>query len=44
MKLEGISDNEYNDLLWIMAQEPGGVVDTRNPAFSARGLYQLLKP
>ncbi len=44
MKLEGIADSEYGDLLWIMAQESGGVVDVRNPASSARGLYQLLQP
>ena len=44
MKLEDVSDAEYNDLLWIMAQESGGIVDNRNPASSARGLYQLLRP
>ena len=44
MKVEGVDDKEYNDLLWIMAQESGGEVDSRNPASSARGLYQLLRP
>jgi len=34
---------DFNDLLWIMAQESGGVVDARNPNSTARGLFQLLK-
>lgn len=44
MTLERVPVNEYDDLLWIMAQESGGVADIRNPASSARGLYQLLRP
>ncbi len=42
--LEGVSAKEYDDLLWVVAQELGGEVDARNPASSARGLYQLLRP
>ncbi len=42
--LEGVSAKEYDDLLWVVAQESGGEVDARNPASSARGLYQLLRP
>ncbi len=42
--LEGVSAKEYDDLLWVTAQESGGEVDARNPASSARGLYQLLRP
>ena len=44
MKIERVSESEYDDLLWIMAQESSGVVDASNPDSSARGLYQLLKP
>lgn len=42
MLLEHISESEFSDLAWIMAQESGGVVNTKNPHSSARGLYQLL--
>lgn len=44
MILEGVPDASFGDLLWIMAQESTGVVNARNPASSARGLYQLLRP
>lgn len=44
MVLEGVPSTSFNDLLWIMAQESGGVVDARNPASTARGLFQLLRP
>jgi hypothetical protein len=40
--IEQVSIGEYNDLLWIMAQESGGVVNARNSASTARGLFQLL--
>ena len=43
MKTEDIPDAQFNDLLWIMAQESGGVVNVRNPSSTARGLYQLLR-
>lgn len=42
MTIEKVSVGEYNDLLWIMAQESGGVVDVRNSSSTARGLFQLL--
>ncbi|AQS84900.1 hypothetical protein A0U92_09065 [Acetobacter aceti] len=43
MILEGKNSSDFNDLLWIMAQESGGVVDTRNGVSTARGLFELLK-
>lgn len=43
MRLEKIPATDYNDLLWIMAQESEGVVDARNSKSSARGLFQLLR-
>lgn len=42
MKIEGISSADFNDLLWIMAQESAGVVNARNHGSTARGLFQLL--
>ena len=42
MRAENISEADFNDLLWIMAQESAGVVDARNGASTARGLFQLL--
>lgn len=42
MQREGISSADYNDLLWIMAQESAGIVNARNGASTARGLFQLL--
>ncbi len=42
MQKEGISLADFNDLLWIMAQESAGVVNARNSASTARGLFQLL--
>jgi len=44
MTLEHIPEDQFTDLAWIMAQESGGVVNSKNPHSSARGLYQLLKP
>jgi hypothetical protein len=44
MTLEKIPATDYNDLLWIMAQESSGTVNARNPSSSARGLFQLLRP
>jgi len=43
MAEEAISPTEFDDLLWLMAQESGGQVDARNPHSSARGLFQLLR-
>jgi SLT domain-containing protein len=44
MRLEGIPETEYADLLWIMTQESGGKVGVRNSqGSSARGLFQLLR-
>jgi len=42
MTLEHVQPTEYDDLLWIMAQESGGVVGARNHTSTARGLFQLL--
>jgi SLT domain-containing protein len=42
MELEKIPLADYDDLLWIMAQESSGVVGVRNPTSTARGLFQLL--
>ena len=43
MKAEGVSSSDFNDFLWIMAQETEGRVDVRNSRSSARGLFQLLR-
>lgn len=43
MLKEGIPLADFNDLLWIMAQESAGVVGAHNPSSSARGLFQLLR-
>ena len=43
MLLEQVPDEQFSDLAWIMAQESGGIVDTKNPHSTARGLFQLLK-
>lgn len=40
---EEVPVTDFNDLLWIMAQESGGRVNASNSSSSARGLYQLLK-
>jgi hypothetical protein len=42
MQAENVPVSDFNDLLWIMAQESGGVVNARNGASTARGLFQLL--
>lgn len=42
MRLERVSDADYDDLLWILAQESSGIVDNRNHSSTARGLFQLL--
>ena len=39
--LEAVSAADFDDLLWIMAQESAGIVNARNGASTARGLYQL---
>ena len=44
MAKEGVAPTDYDDLLWIMAQESMGVVGAENQSgSSARGLYQLLE-
>ncbi|WP_323120331.1 aggregation-promoting factor C-terminal-like domain-containing protein [Burkholderia alba] len=43
MVQEEVPVADFNDLLWIMAQESGGRVNASNSSSSARGLYQLLK-
>ncbi|MBV8617530.1 MAG: hypothetical protein JOY84_01615 [Curvibacter sp.] len=42
MRLEEVSPGSFDDLLWIMAQESGGIVGIRNGKSTARGLFQLL--
>ena len=41
MQLEGTPPAQFDDLLWIMAQESEGQVDLKNPKSTARGLFQL---
>ena len=41
MRREDVSSIEFDDFLWIMAQESGGIVDVKNSISSARGLFQL---
>ncbi|MQA20375.1 aggregation-promoting factor C-terminal-like domain-containing protein [Rugamonas rivuli] len=43
MRLEKIPTTQFQDLLWIMAQESSGKVDARNSYSTARGLFQLLR-
>lgn len=43
IRQENVPQADFNDLLWIMAQESGGVVGVRNSASTARGLFQLLR-
>jgi hypothetical protein len=42
MRIEAVAATDFNDLLWIMAQESAGIVNARNGTSTARGLYQLL--
>ena len=42
MKIEKVPDGDYQDLLWIMAQESAGKVGVRNHGSTAKGLFQLL--
>ena len=42
MAIEGVPLTQFNDLLWIMAQESGGTVGMRNGKLATRGVYQLL--
>eukprot|EP01031_Cornospumella_fuschlensis_P051876 gene51876-63433_t len=42
MRIEKVSPVEFDDLLWILAQESGGVIGVRNKKSTARGLFQLL--
>lgn len=43
MAIESVPAVQFDDLLWLMAQESEGKVDARNSKSTARGLYQLLK-
>lgn len=43
MDLERISSVEFEDFLWLIAQESGGIVGVRNSRSTARGLFQLLR-
>lgn len=43
MRLEKVPTAQFQDLLWIMAQESSGKVDARNSHSTARGLFQLLR-
>lgn len=43
MKKEGVPDSQYDSFAWIMAQESGGHVGSKNSHSSARGLYQLTR-
>lgn len=43
MAAEHVADEEFDDLLWILAQESGGRVDVHNAHSTARGLFQLLQ-
>ncbi|WP_250534475.1 hypothetical protein [Caballeronia sp. AZ10_KS36] len=43
MREEHIAAVDFDDLLWIMAQESAGIVGARNGDSSARGLFQLLR-
>jgi hypothetical protein len=43
MQTENVPATDFNDLLWIMAQESAGVVNVRNGGSTARGLFQLLR-
>jgi hypothetical protein len=43
MQKEGVSPADFDDLLWIMAQESSGRVGVSNDSSSARGLFQLLR-
>ena len=42
MQLEGVSMSQYDDFLWIIAQESSGKVGVRNSRSTAHGLFQLL--
>jgi hypothetical protein len=43
MRIEGVPITQYNDFLWLIAQESAGVTDARNSRSTARGLFQLLR-
>ena len=43
MQVEDLAVSHFDDLLWIIAQESGGMVGVRNPCSTARGLFQLLR-
>ncbi|WP_239700768.1 hypothetical protein [Massilia sp. 9096] len=43
MRLENVPLSQYDDLLWIIAQESSGSAGVRNHRSTARGLFQLLR-
>lgn len=43
MKAENVPPQQFDDLLWLIAQESTGKVNARNNKSTARGLFQLLK-
>ena len=43
MRREDVSISQFDDFLWIMAQESGGLVNVKNSMSSARGLFQLTR-
>jgi hypothetical protein len=43
MKIMDIPPTQFDDLLWIMAQESEVVINKRNGESTARGLFQLLQ-
>ena len=43
MRAENVPPQQFDDLLWLIAQESNGKVNARNKKSTARGLFQLLK-
>ncbi len=43
LKLENVSTLQFDDFLWLIAQESNGKVNAKNPHSTARGLFQLLR-
>ena len=43
LQREGVPATQYDDLLWIIAQESGGHIGVRSACSTARGLFQLLR-
>ena len=43
IRLEKVSPLEYQNYLWLIAQESTGKVNARNSKSTARGLFQLMR-